>query len=177
MISRRRILHSATVAACLGLAGCSNEGPVGAGDDEPDGAGDDESPTQGTPPFEVVYNYGLYDSVPKASGDGQWESDDETQYVGVTVQVTNPGNEARPMGDEELWVLADGTSKDVNVITGQSELNRLDTEIEADETVTAWLLFAAPADAELGFGKSRFAEFSYDFRRDESIAPPRFDRQ
>jgi len=169
MVSRRQILHSAVGAVCLGLAGCSN--------DALDGESDNESPTQGTPPFEVAYNYRRYDSVPKASGDGRWESDDETQYVGVTVRVTNPGDEGRSMEDSELWVLADGSSRSVNLVTGQSEYERLDTEIEAGETVKAWLLFATPADAELGFGKSRFADLSYEFQRDESIEPPQFDRQ
>jgi len=160
----------------MGLAGCLNDDSDGAGDDL-DRASDDESPTQGMSPLEVAYNYRRYDSVPKARGDGRWESDDETQYVGVTVQVTNPGNEERSMDDSELWILANGSSQNVNLVTGQSEYERLETEIETGETINAWLLFAAPADAELGFGKSRFAELSYEFQRDESIEPPQFDRQ
>ena len=159
-MNRRKVLLSSGIALTTALAGCSSDET---GDENGSDNGEDDEAE-----LSVVYNYRRFEKLTTPDNDDVfYESDEETQYVGAQVQVTNETDEEVSVNPDALYVLADGGVDDVT-IHAQSKTDPLDS-IEAGETVETWMFFTTPPDAELDFGTTQWATHSFDLTHDEDL--------
>ncbi|WP_302080133.1 DUF4352 domain-containing protein [Salinibaculum rarum] len=166
-LNRRRYLATvgATVSA-LGLTGCT-------GGDSTENS-DDGNGSSGESDVSAQWNYKEYSEVrfPSQSEGVSFESDDETQYVGVQLEVTNEMNESANLiylqTAPEVTLFADGSSDDVSV-HNQSDFSSLES-VGAGETVEATLLYTTPPEASSYTLETREdSEHTYDISRDENL--------
>lgn len=179
-MNRRRYLVLTGTSAVF-LAGCSdgdgdngeNESTDSADGGNVDGSDDDSADDGGSEngdaEFAVVYNYQRFDRMTTPDNpDVYYESDDEDQYVGVQIEITNQTDEELTLGDFELSILADGGLDGVSM-HAQSETDPLDP-IGAGETVETWLFYVTPSGAEnLEFVPTEWATHSFDLTHDEDL--------
>ena len=183
-LNRRQYLATfGTTASSLAVAGCSGDNSNPSSDQDNTGGNNTSgsntntsgsntntsgSNTNNNADFRVVYNYKRYETLTIPGNEGvSYSSDNEEQYVGVQIKVTNTEDEELSLGSTELWILADGSSEDVS-IHAQSETGPLES-ISPDETVETWLMFTVPTGSELEFDESQWAEHSFDLSQDESL--------
>lgn len=102
-MSRRKVLLGSGIALTTALAGCSS-------DETGDGNGSEEDAD-----LEVVYNYRRYDRLAAPNDEGWYfESDEEEDYIGVQVEVTNQTREETSVRPYEFSLIADGSTDDVS---------------------------------------------------------------
>ncbi|WP_323190451.1 hypothetical protein [Halostella sp. PRR32] len=183
-MNRREMLLGSGIVLSTVLAGCSSGGSDdddSADDNETDdtetddAGGADEDTTNSTDTYEsenaefsAVYNYRRYDRLSTPDSEGvYYESDDENQYVGAQIKVTNETDGDLSMQQHALYVLADGGVDGVS-IHGQSKTDPLES-IGAGETIETWLIFVTPPGSELDFGTTQWAQHTFDLTHDENL--------
>ena len=152
-LNRRQYLTGlGATAISLGLAGCTGERIH----------------------MSAEWNYKEYSKVrfPWQSEDDFFKSDDETQYVGVRLEVTNEMNESanlmRFKGFPEVTLFADGLVLTWVFMT-ERDFSSLES-VGAGETVEATLLYPTPPEASsYTLGTWEDSEHTYDISRDENL--------
>lgn len=170
-MNRRKVLVGSGIAFSTALAGCSS-GETGSENGEDNGnesenGGEDKSSEA---ELSGVYNYRKYDRVTAPDSDDgvYWVSDEETQYVGAQVQLTNKTNGELSLGGYELAVLAGDAGGNIT-FHAQSNTEPLEA-IDTGETVETWLLFTVSPGTEItGFGPTQWAEHSFDLTHDPDL--------
>jgi len=111
-------------------------------------------------PILIEYNYKVYDRVTHDSISGFYESDDQKAYVGVQIRVTNRADESYSFLVDFITLTANGSGADTTLHTrGHDE--PFDT-LASGETVSTWLLYVVPADANLGVAVTEVSGFARD---------------
>lgn len=156
-MKRRTLLLSSSAALSAILAGCSSDETASAS----------SSISEDDVALEVAYNYRAYDRLTTPDNEDVYESDNETQYVGVQVEVTNVTDDELSVSKDAFSVRADGTTDGVT-IHGQSNTEPLES-ISAGETVSTWLFFTAPPEADYDFATTEAAEHTVELTHDETL--------
>lgn len=158
-MQRRKFLSSVGTGTVIGLAGCS--GGNSNGDAGESGA-------------LVKWDYKEYSKVrfPSQSEGVYFESDDDTQYVGVQLKLTNEMDKSANFiyagTAPEVTLFADGDNDDV-ALHSKSEISSLQS-VSAGETVGATLLYTPPPEASnYTLEPWESAEHTFDISRDEDL--------
>lgn len=173
MVTRRRYITSITATTVgFALGGC-----VGgdSGDDANGGNGNSDDTGNGNDAANatVEWNHREYDRVrfPHQSEGVSFVSDDETQYVGVQLKLTNETSETQSfvsVGAPEVTLFADGSNDAVSIHL-QSPIATFD-EVAAGETVQEALLYSAPpAVSTYTYDVRGGMSHTYDIHRDEDL--------
>ncbi len=159
---QRRKYLAATVSG-VALAGCSSDSNDG--DSGGDGGGNEVS---------AEWNHKQYNKVrfPSQSEGVFFESDDETQYIGVQLKITNDMSSSANLiyvgTAPEVTLSADGGTDDVT-IHNKSEYSSLES-VGAGETADATLLYTTPPEASnYSLVTREDSEHTYEINRNEDL--------
>ena len=166
-MERRKYLATiSTTVSGVTLAGCSGDSDNGdSGSDDGDGGGSEVS---------AEWNYKQYNRVrfPSQSEGVFFESDDETQYIGVQLKITNDMSSSANLiyveTAPEVTLSADGSTDDVT-IHSKSEYSSLES-VGAGETADATLLYTTPPEASnYSLVTRQNSDHTYEIDRNEDL--------